>query len=424
MNSINAQLSDKLRSFTLYSFLAVSFFGVITGLPSDFDFSYEHLSGSSRANVIVDLSLLVMCGFLLKGKLPQLVALVRREKFLSLFLVWCLLTTLWSDFPFIVFKRSVRMFILMVCCLSFVINISDQKEAVRYLWNISLIYMAATLLAILFLGHAIDADGNYIGLTSHKNVLGQVFLVTIIIGMASFKYGAGGGKWVLSAIGLMLSSFLLLKTNSLTSISCTVFVVAIWLGFGIRRLFVRSGFANLALIYLLSLVLLLICGGWLISSLNPGFIESLFKAVGKDMTLTDRVYLWRYILSQMGESLWLGNGFNGFWVTENAKIYNLYNEFYWIPNQSHNGYLDLLNETGLVGFILVLLIIFSYARRVWTNPESGSIFALLLPSILLLNLSETTLFSRAHVTNTIFFIGYLWAYKPETNKQAGENCPG
>ena len=103
--------------------------------------------------------------------------------------------------------------------------------------------------------------------------------------------------------------------------------------------------------------------GWLIFTQEKYLVAQFLANIGKqgkDLTFTGRTYLWAYIVNIAQSHLWLGCGFQGFWVGIDPKLGLLYDVIGWVPNQAHNGYIDLLNETGLVGVLLFIILVINY----------------------------------------------------------------
>ena len=84
----------------------------------------------------------------------------------------------------------------------------------------------------------------------------------------------------------------------------------------------------------------------------PDIFNTLPSLIGKDITFTGRTYLWAAIWEVIKKHILIGCGFQGYWVISNKDLLELYKNFVWLPNQAHNGYLDILNEIGIVGLVL------------------------------------------------------------------------
>ncbi len=135
---------------------------------------------------------------------------------------------------------------------------------------------------------------------------------------------------------------------------------------------------------------------------NPEAIAALF---GKDLTLTGRTNFWPFIIDKIWKSPWLGYGFGAFWQGLEGPSADIWYASGWKPPNSHNGYLDLLLELGLIGLSIYLIEFvtsfqkgLAYIRSVKTSD--GFWPAMFLTYIVLANLTESTLI----IQNNFFFV--------------------
>lgn len=403
------------RGLALYLFLGVSFFGLITALPGGIEPTKDDLAEGSMANVVVDMLMGVLAAGLLMTRGRAAYRLMTGAKLLLMFVGWCLVTALWADYPLIVLKRWIRLAILGLCSMAFVIEMADEKDAVRCLWNVCMGYVGATLLAVLLFPGAVDLEGNFIGWALTKNTLGQTVFITTLVGLAALQTSDRWPRRIASLLGLALSVFILYKSKSMTSILCTAMVVLIWAACRAGRRFKTTAYGRAIPVVF---GMFACSAGVVILLMVPDLIEGSFGLIGKDLTFTDRVSLWDYLLSGIPDHLMQGVGYQGFWVAGSLKLSALFAQFPWMPNQAHNGYLDIVNETGLVGVSLFVLALAAYARRAWADEARGNLFQLILLGILIMNMTETTLLVRGQVSFTIFFIFYLWQFRPGQGDRA------
>jgi exopolysaccharide production protein ExoQ len=80
----------------------------------------------------------------------------------------------------------------------------------------------------------------------------------------------------------------------------------------------------------------------------------LIESMGRDPTITGRTALWQELIG-MNPNLLFGAGFESFWL--GPRIERLWQIFAWEPNESHNGYLEIFLNLGLVGVTLLVIII-------------------------------------------------------------------
>ena len=86
-----------------------------------------------------------------------------------------------------------------------------------------------------------------------------------------------------------------------------------------------------------------------------GIDASAFTALlGRSKDLTGRTELWHSVGSMIQARPFLGYGFSGFWSGGSLESYLVERYVGWSPTYSHNGYLELLLNLGLVGCLLFL----------------------------------------------------------------------
>ena len=75
---------------------------------------------------------------------------------------------------------------------------------------------------------------------------------------------------------------------------------------------------------------------------------------GDDDTLTGRVPLWGFILHETRAQRLQGAGYGAFWLRERTERAN--DALRWFPRQSHNSYVEILANLGLMGLVLAVSI--------------------------------------------------------------------
>jgi exopolysaccharide production protein ExoQ len=353
----------------------------------------------------------------LYAKRKKLLLLITNEKYLTLFLFWCLLTISWSDFPVVSIKRWIQVLGTAIVSSSFLLHVDSADKALRYFKAVLTIYIPLCLLAILLIPGAIQWEFQaWRGLASHKNSLGQISLVSSIIWFAAFRSSSHIGR-ICSAILLLISLVLLIGSRSALSIFAFMLIASLGaLGF------IDSHLSTLRIGRAFSILVLTTFISSFLSSiyLEPDFINSILNALGKDFTFTGRTDLWAEIFKEANRHLFVGCGFEGFWVVGNDSFMSLYADFFWLPNQAHQGYLDLLNETGLIGLVLLILMLIFYFKNL-SNLGKPHLWKWFVVVALIVNFQESTLFRINTLTGVLFTFSYLALYVERINQvgQAG-----
>ncbi len=148
----------------------------------------------------------------------------------------------------------------------------------------------------------------------------------------------------------------------------------------------------------------------------------------RGVTFTGRTDLWSFVLGEIPKRPWLGAGYSSFWAINPAVQPSLKSDMwfgtYAIINEAHEGYLDLLATTGIVGFIgglFVLLRTLGLAARAVCGADPVAVAAQtgrmayptaafhmsLLVGLVVHNFTESNLFSNNSVLAVAFVLAAL-----------------
>lgn len=223
-------------------------------------------------------------------------------------------------------------------------------------------------MAIVFFLADIGVDqekflGCWRGVFEQKNALGR--LSTLLTFCAAFLLFFDKRKIIkaISFFAIFLALFICYKSDSRTSIViCFLNVFLALVSFEIKRngafIKVSIGKVFLIILALIFLSILFLILNIEVYNLHSG-IDGV-KAFGYPVSLTGRVTIWFYgISNSMINNFYLGFGLDNFWTIKNASTFGLMQgmgDFY--PNDSHNGFVDLLVQTGVIGTIIYASILF------------------------------------------------------------------
>jgi O-antigen ligase len=145
------------------------------------------------------------------------------------------------------------------------------------------------------------------------------------------------------------------------------------------------------------------------------FAAFMTDVIQGDATFTGRVTVWKGLLNNMHHHLLFGEGYEAFWSLDNFRALRLIysSSGGWKPAQGHNGYLDILNELGLIGGTLFLLVLIQSvvraARLYFLQASTGMVFLLLLFAIMLTNVTESGFCRGVNQIWVIFLLAYVAA---------------
>lgn len=298
--------------------------------------------------------------------------IIRSNRWLFWALVLCAVSILWSGFPVVALKRVVKLVgsVLVAMVVLTELPVADSISTV--LRRVLLLHIPADIILVKYF-RAIGVDWDYlgtemwVGLTRHKNSLGQVCLTAAvyfiwdILRMENRKSIRCG----VNVLYLLMILYLMTgPTGSRSTTSVIVLAIGLITLAGLRfiprdrqalnRYMLKGAVAMLFVVLVAGLTMTAFEGD---ATVTGQFL----KATGKDTTLTGRTDLWLDILEIAGRNPVLGVGYGSFWI--GGKANNLWERHIWRPQEAHNGYLDIYVQLGLVGLALMALMLFSSFRK-------------------------------------------------------------
>lgn len=289
--------------------------------------------------------------------------LLQSNKVILAFFGYCVLSILWSDYPYVALKRSTKGIgdLLMVLV---VVTSPDVREAVkRLLMRLSFLLVPVSVLLIKYfpqLGQNYNRwtwIQEYVGVSTTKNMLGMICLICGLASAWRFAEawsdrGQPGRQQRLVAHGtvLLMVIWLLSLAHSMTSLSCFLMASGL-IGF-CKTPFLRS---RPSMIYLL--ITAMVGVTFFALFMDPG--GSLVETLGKDPTLTGRTAIWNLVLELHTNPL-LGTGYESFWL--GSRLQHVWDVYPGIQ-EAHNGYLEVYLNLGCCGLALLLFIIVTSFQR-------------------------------------------------------------
>ena len=363
---------------------------------------------------------------ILAANAMALAAVWRRRSYLSerlgdlnlwllAYLAWLCLTAAWAPDPSSPIKLTIRMLGMGLVGLALCCSPRTHDQALAPIRNAFAAVMLGSMLVSLLLpqyalmppGVTSVEGGEWRGITAHKNRLGQLAVFSAMLWAHAFVSRQGRAKrWAL--LWLVLSVVNILGTTSSTSL------IAMLLGVTPIFILCRPGAQAVVrspLPWLLGAGALvgLIYSVLLVMGI-PTFedlVAPVANAVGKDVTLTGRADIWAAMVPYIKENWVLGFGYGNFWddgvgIRKYAGVTET-----WLPDEAHNGYLDVLNEGGIVALVLLVCFLVSFGRLGWRSLRydmAGALYIAALINFVLTNISESGFLSPASVPVTMLML--------------------
>jgi O-antigen ligase len=316
-------------------------------------------------------------GPLLRANLPVLV-----------FLGYCGVSCLWSDFPFVAFKRWTKALGNLTMVLLVLSDLRPRAAIKRFYASAGFLLVPLSVLLIKYypdMGRGYYSwswETFYVGVATDKNGLGVVCLV---FGMAATwrlvdllreRRGKDArGSLVAQGVLLVMTLWLLRMADSSTSLACLVL--------GGVLILLTAGDRSQTSTRLHAIAAALVCLGAVGYAFRDVY-ELAIRGLGRSPTLTGRTEIWVDLFS-MPLNPWVGTGFETFWV--GPRLDALWAKYAFKPNQAHNGYIETYLNLGWIGLALLAFLLASGYRNVvrtfQNDPSLGALgFAFLAVSII------------------------------------------
>jgi O-antigen ligase len=402
LNKLQAPINviDLLIKINSFILIYVTFF--TTNTPFDPN-NYADTFGGETTNIrnqVVYLFLFFLSLIVLSKRFDKISSLIKSEKYLSLFVVVCLISALWSDYPFLSIKRSFQLFVMYLVIIEALVNIEPQL-LLKQLKIVVSIYLFFNLYACRFIPAAIDpVFGTWRGMEVQKNWLAQNSLYCFLSSIVLFKFDKTRLARIYDVVIILISVLMIYKAHSSTNLIAVVIIVFMGIVFQIETVFKNLGIGR-SILGLLFLFTLTFAGIFLIfSSEIFGLIPGYF---GKDTTLSGRVDIWDFVWNDIQKQPVLGYGFATYWIMGSARI-EIFASYFegFMVNSAHNGYLEIILQLGVVGFILFLFPVIAYIYRMF--KLNSNIAILIFISIVTLNYTESVLFKVGLGITTFYFM--------------------
>ena len=315
------------------------------------------------------------------------------------FFVLAVCSVAWSIEPSVTVRRLIRLGTILLVCSAFVLASWHRhrfQALVRPL--LSAILLGSLLFGLLRPDLAIHQEssaelvGAWRGLANHKNTLGALSSMTCILWFHAWITREVRRLPAIAGGGVALACLLLSRSS--TSLMATLFVFGFLLlllrgPLGLRRYmpWVTGLFVAVLLTYALAVLRLV-----------PG-LEILLKPItlltGKDLSFTGRSEIWEIIVEHIRLNPLLGSGYGAYWtgIDPGSPSFVFEQKLYFYPGSAHNGYLEVANDLGAVGLVLLAGYMTSFVgaslRLFREDRAQGSLYLGLFFQQAISNLSET-----------------------------------
>jgi len=415
-------LRDDRHSFLLAGMMWALI--VLMIVPDGFDYQSLTTTGAPSAGgaisralwfALLALAAIIMCW---RAGLAWLLAHIVNP-FLLLFVALAVASIAWSIDPSLSVRRLVRMCTIVLACAAFVLmgwHARRYQAVVRPILTIML--LGSICFGLAFPSLAIHQEtsaelaGAWRGLANHKNSLGALSCIALILWFHAWL--TREVKLLPALAGGAIAATCLVLSRSSTSLAAAVFVMALL----VMLLRSADGLRPYLPYLVAMLVTTLLVYALAVLNLVPGqgtLMAPIAALTGKDMWSSGRAEIWAVLADHIRYHPFLGTGYGAYWTagpvagTESYAFMWRMNSFY--PGTAHNGYLDIVNDLGFAGLVLLIAYIVTHVRQslqlMGVDSHQGALYLALFFQQAIANLSETHWFSVLSVNFVIMTLATM-----------------
>jgi O-antigen ligase len=326
------------------------------------------MEGSPVDRNILSFLIIISIYVLLKRKIKW-GSIFKNNWLIALWFLYCGMSIFWSDFPNSSLKRWVKE-IGLVLSILIVLTETEPVEAVKILFKrfayvlvpfsvLLIIYFPDIGISAYFDPRSMLETISYAGVSWNKNGLGRIcmvcgffFFFNLLASRSMEKQKDDKEKVFIQFLFIILIFYLLSILDSATSLGSLIVGIIVYLMLGTGL--IKRNAKYLGVFIILSIVL------GVILQVTFDIIGMFVTFTGRDVTLTGRTRIWKELLAFRTDPL-IGVGYGSFWLGKRLQILS---DIYGLLNESHNGYLNVYLELGMIGLGLLAGVIFGAYRNI------------------------------------------------------------
>jgi exopolysaccharide production protein ExoQ len=360
---------------------------------------------ANEADRIIKVSMIAMSLYVIASRWLLTCTLARKINLgAAALLVLALLSAAWSIEPSATLLRFVSLITIFMVC--FAIALSGwhrrrfQQVAIPPLMAILLVSLVVGMIypeRIIELGTDLSQKNAWHGVTHSKNEFGMMSSIAAIICFNRCLAREGRPYWPIAATAVALTCLILSRSN--TSLFATM-VAMLSMVLVMRVPIIRRRYSTHVIVAMVVMILLY---ELVIQDVVPGvhtLLAPVMGLTGKDATFSGRTIIWDIVKQHIQAAPYLGTGYGAYWLGPfpGSPSYIFVSVMFFYPTEAHNGYLDVVNDLGIVGLICLLVFLFWYIRQALQlmriDRNQGSLYLALLLQQMVMNMSESEWFSR------------------------------
>lgn len=306
-----------------------------------------------------------------------------------------------SDHTGIAIRRGIAQVLFVMTAFMLALAIENKRVVYLVIGLAMACAMAIDIGLYAVLGTGMNDRGLFVGYLGNKNLAGNQYAIATMV----FLYLAVSRKSPLFALLLVVSAGLTLLSESKTSMGAVAIFLVMLTG------------------YRFPLLRAVVVLGTLLGCLA---ISMRFSLGGNAPEIfTNRGELWNFLSPYMWDKPFLGYGYQSFWSVGDNSI-NVTDGYDWITrvNTAHNGFMDIMLSTGLVGLVVVVGFLAITGLMLAARGPQYFLAHYLFIAFLIANVTESYLLYYQNIMWALFLVvvtaTYVERHAPHRRRRASK----
>ncbi len=362
----------------------------------------EQAASGNLVRQLIGVIVLGVCGlcflYLPRINVPEF---FNRNKLLVCFLLFCILSVVWSVAPFVSFRRLIA-FITLILASYVLVKSFTAESLLNFLLNtifwVTLLGIAYTIVTGKGFSFGFSSRGYGLsGIFLDKNAAARLYGYGIVLQLALSRYRKKSDIFILCTLTLAM-----LLSQSASAFAMTLIGSSLVIGLQLFK--GRNPSQSLSRFVIFVLILSFA------STVLYFSYEYALSLMGRDPGMTNRTIIWELLLPFTEEKSFLGYGFGAFWVSSEAVAFS---ERWGFIGNAHSGYFEALLNLGKAGLYLKFIFLINFTVISVSNYVKGGKFALFtLPVVIIQSISNYAgfvIFNHNSMDMVIFSLAYFIA---------------
>ncbi|MEI7635683.1 MAG: O-antigen ligase family protein [Syntrophus sp. (in: bacteria)] len=362
---------------------------------------------------------------------------IKDNPWLMLLIGYMLISVLWSDIPFVSFKRWNRSAANVIVMALVVAAEVDPRQALMSIFRrVIYVHIPLSFLLIRYypsLGVQFrqwTGDRMWVGVSTQKNGLALICLFAIFFLLWTFirrwrkrDISVTWYQAYIEVLLVILTIWLFMGPNhTLTYSATSLGTLAVGSTALICLLWLKGKNITLGANALTVIISLLIIYGTTTPFTGGFTIINPSELLGRDPTLTNRSdNIWAVIIPHAMQNPLLGHGFGGFWTDEMIGAAHG-------ASDAHNGYLDTILNIGFTGLMFSSIFLISSSRKAQMEMMQDFDWGIFWFCIVLMtvvhNISESSIGKLTGLMSILIFVNICLSTAKTNHEESSKEIEG